>query len=189
VATQASVAYDPFGNITSFSNINPFEFQKQWLDSESDMYFLRARSYDPALGRFISKDPVKGPLAQPQSLNPYQYAYNNPVNLSDPSGKQVAQILQACANSAVNAVNLAKSLASQQQMQEEGKIIAGPGVKRVFDNAIYIAQEYGGQALDWVKKVSNSTYVASDGTKFQTRWVENLTTGEKVLYKTKFLPQ
>lgn len=50
------------------------------------MYFLRARYYDPKTGRFISRDPVKGPLAQPQTLNPYSYAINNPIIYSDPSG-------------------------------------------------------------------------------------------------------
>ncbi len=63
------------------------------MNPESNLYFLRARYYDPTTGRFISKDPVKGILTNLQSLNPYQYAYNNPVNLSDPSGKFVPVLL------------------------------------------------------------------------------------------------
>ena len=54
------------------------------------MYFMRARYYDPATGRFISRDPVEGAQTMPQSQNPYAYAMNNPINLSDPSGEQVA---------------------------------------------------------------------------------------------------
>ena len=51
------------------------------------MYFLRARYYDPTTGRFISRDPIRGTLTNPQSQNGYNYANANPVNLSDPGGK------------------------------------------------------------------------------------------------------
>jgi RHS repeat-associated protein len=84
-----STEYDPFGNVTGTQGAltgNRYQFQTQQNDSESGMYYLRARYYDPATGRFISKDPVKGTLANPSSQNPYQYAYNNPINLGDPSG-------------------------------------------------------------------------------------------------------
>lgn len=66
-----------------------FQFSKEQNDSESNLYFLRARYYDPELGRFISKDPVKGHLNNPQSQNPYSYSLNNPINFSDPSGLDV----------------------------------------------------------------------------------------------------
>lgn len=85
---SSSANYDPFGNIRSSSGILPyFQFSKEQNDSESNLYFLRARYYDPSIGRFISKDPVKGVLTLPQSQNPYAYALNNPINLSDPSGE------------------------------------------------------------------------------------------------------
>lgn len=84
----SSSNYDPYGNVYAASGLTqPFQFQKQWQDSESNLLYLRARYYDPSTGRFMSKDPVSPVLVQPQSMNPYQYAYNNPVNLSDPSGK------------------------------------------------------------------------------------------------------
>jgi len=84
---KTSTNYDPFGNVRSSSgSLPPFQFQEQWKDEESKLYFLRARYYDPELGRFISRDPVKGPLTLPQSQNPYAYALNNPVIYSDPSG-------------------------------------------------------------------------------------------------------
>ncbi len=46
---------------------------------------LGARDYDPALGRFLSVDPVHD-LADPQQWNPYAYANNTPVTMSDPTG-------------------------------------------------------------------------------------------------------
>lgn len=46
---------------------------------------LGAREYDPTIGRFASVDPV-GDLTDPQQLNGYSYANNNPTTLSDPAG-------------------------------------------------------------------------------------------------------
>jgi hypothetical protein len=48
---------------------------------------MRARYYDPSTGRFISKDPIEGMLSNPQSQNGYSYAHDDPINLSDPSGR------------------------------------------------------------------------------------------------------
>jgi len=84
-----STEYDPFGNwraAVGQSNIHML-YQGQQLDNESSLYYLRARYYDPLIGRFISKDPVKGSLTNPQTQNPYAYSLNNPINLSDPSGE------------------------------------------------------------------------------------------------------
>lgn len=89
-----SFDYDPFGNLRSNTGtvVNNYRFSGEQLDPESGMVYLRARYYDPTIGRFISRDPVKGSLANPQSQNPYAYALNNPVILSDPSGEIVDTI-------------------------------------------------------------------------------------------------
>jgi hypothetical protein len=50
------------------------------------LLYLRARYYDPQLGRFLSRDPFPGLATIPQSLHPYAYVFNNPATLSDPSG-------------------------------------------------------------------------------------------------------
>jgi len=47
---------------------------------------LRARYYDPEIGRFITKDIFPGFAHKPWTLNRYAYVYNNPVNFDDPSG-------------------------------------------------------------------------------------------------------
>jgi RHS repeat-associated protein len=90
------------------------------------------------------------------------------------------------ANSAADASRLAKSLASQQQMWEPGLPIAGPGTKRPFRDALRVAAEYGGKPEDWVKMTSRS-YRAMDGTQFETHWVENMHTGVRVEFKTRFI--
>jgi RHS repeat-associated protein len=81
---------------------------------------------------------------------------------------------------------LLKSLASRHQMSEVGHVIAGEGSKSAFRNAATYARKYGGRAADWVKK-SSRTYTARDGTRFETHWVENLRTGQRIDFKTTLL--
>ena len=64
----------------------PFGFTGQQQDSESGLYYLRARYYSPTLGRFISRDPTFGSVTNPLSLNRFGYALDNPGLLVDPSG-------------------------------------------------------------------------------------------------------
>ncbi|MFJ1841402.1 polymorphic toxin-type HINT domain-containing protein [Streptomyces sp. NPDC088146] len=54
-------------------------------DTDTDLTHLGAREYDPVTGRFISVDPVMD-LQDPQQINGYTYANNNPVASSDPTG-------------------------------------------------------------------------------------------------------
>src|SRR5262249_27007698 len=44
-----------------------------------------ARMYDPVIGRFLSRDPLLIPRTA-RSTNPYAFAFNDPVNSSDPNG-------------------------------------------------------------------------------------------------------
>ncbi len=76
--------YDPYGNITASTGsvANPFLYAGQYLDSESGLYYLRARYYDPATAQFVTVDPM---VAQTQS--PYGYTAGDPVNAIDPSGQ------------------------------------------------------------------------------------------------------
>ncbi len=78
-----SYSYDVFGapRTTTGTTANDFRYTGQQRDGNANrgLYFLRARSYDPALGRFLQKDPL--PLG-----NRYAYAGNNAANVTDPSG-------------------------------------------------------------------------------------------------------
>ena len=81
--------YDAFGALrnTPTGVANDRRFTGEQYDAETAYTFLRARYYDPALGRFISKDPLGGSKKNPQTLNQYVYTTNNPVHKVDPSGK------------------------------------------------------------------------------------------------------
>jgi RHS repeat-associated protein len=57
------------------------------LDREAALYLAGSRYYDPALGRFIGLDMASGLGPDPQTLNPYAYARNNPLIYADPNGE------------------------------------------------------------------------------------------------------
>jgi RHS repeat-associated protein len=59
----------------------------QELDEETGLYFYQSRYYDPELGRFIQPDSTVPDEENPQALNRYSYAYNNPYVYTDPSGE------------------------------------------------------------------------------------------------------
>jgi RHS repeat-associated protein len=75
--------YDVWGAIRSSSGsvANQFDFTGEQADHNANrgLVYLRARFYDPALGRFLSRDPL--PLG-----NRYAYSGNNPTNFIDPLG-------------------------------------------------------------------------------------------------------
>src|SRR5438105_1754373 len=77
----ATYAYDPYGSLASSTGTitNPFRYSGQYQDTESGAYYLRARTYDPGTGQFISTDPA---IAITRA--PYGYVAGNPLNLSDP---------------------------------------------------------------------------------------------------------
>ncbi|GIJ48789.1 type IV secretion protein Rhs [Virgisporangium aliadipatigenens] len=79
--------FDPFGAPRGTSDPFPTElgFLGGTRDDATGLTHLGAREYDPASGRFTSVDPLLVPN-EPQQLNAYGYANNNPIAYSDPSG-------------------------------------------------------------------------------------------------------
>lgn len=58
---------------------NPFLYSGEYWDSTTNLQYLRARWYDPSVGRFINEDSYEGQIDNPLTLNLYTYVYNNPV--------------------------------------------------------------------------------------------------------------
>ena len=88
----ASYTYDPWGKILTstgdLANINPLRYRGYYYDTETGLYYLQSRYYDPEIGRFINADSYTttdstGIL----SANMYAYCENDPVNKTDPDGE------------------------------------------------------------------------------------------------------
>ena len=87
-STQNQYEYDIWGNpvLTIEASENAIRYAGEFLDSETGLYYLRARFYDPYLGRFTTEDSYWGEDENPLSLNLYTYCANDPVRYVDPSG-------------------------------------------------------------------------------------------------------
>ena len=76
-------SYDAWGDVVSEREevSNRFKFNGQQLDPITGQYYLRARYYNPVIGRFTQEDTYRG-----DGLNLYAYCGNNPVYYVDPTG-------------------------------------------------------------------------------------------------------
>ena len=92
--------YDAFGNqrdvpgYDADGDTNPFRYCGEYLDAETDTYYLRARNYNPSTGRFLTEDPAQA------RLNWYTYCNNNPIAFVDPLGLDAVLINKAIENPA-----------------------------------------------------------------------------------------
>jgi len=91
------VRYDPYGAIDLGADGNgqvpqTFGYRGELQDANTGLVNLRARTYNPATGQFLTRDPL-----EQQTGQAYAYAGNNPINNSDPTGQlyQTAQSADA----------------------------------------------------------------------------------------------
>ena len=92
----ASYSYDAWGKVTNSGNVvgqyNPIRYRGYYYDTETRLYYISSRYYDPEIGRWISPEPnvYNGDFDKGVSLigyNVYTYCANNPTNFSDPTGE------------------------------------------------------------------------------------------------------
>ncbi|HEX2935354.1 MAG TPA: RHS repeat-associated core domain-containing protein [Bacteroidales bacterium] len=89
--------YDSWGKLLNIGGslagtvgkINPFRYRGYYYDTETRLYYLSSRYYDPGVGRFINADDEDTLTATPSNLtdkNLYSYCDNNPIMRSDDDG-------------------------------------------------------------------------------------------------------
>jgi RHS repeat-associated protein len=129
---ETSVEYDAFGAVRTMtgSRYTPRQFTGEEADAVRLLY-LRARYYDFASGRFLSRDPFPLDAADTQTINRYVYAKNNPTNYVDPSGEYA--LLD---DLAFGAAGLLVGVAAQG--------VSDLLTRRPFDSKNYVAAAAGG---------------------------------------------
>lgn len=73
---SASADYDVFGTVRAGTDTGAFGFASEQTDAETGLSFLRARSYDPASGRFLPADTVQPNAPGTQGYNSYGWVRN-----------------------------------------------------------------------------------------------------------------
>ena len=98
--------YDAWGNITACEEKvhNRFKFNGQQYDPISQQYYLRARYYNPVIGRFTQEDSYNV-----DGLNLYVYCRNNPVSYVDPSGNICEKVANRIRQKLINGDPVSRS--------------------------------------------------------------------------------
>ena len=103
--------YDPWGEVWSvggtlsstLGTLNPLRYRGYVYDTETGLYYLNSRYYNPTWGRFINADNQLSTSSDLSGTNLFAYCGNNPVNRVDPTGEAWwhwvlgAAIVAACA--------------------------------------------------------------------------------------------
>ncbi|MEW6183575.1 MAG: PQQ-binding-like beta-propeller repeat protein [Bacillota bacterium] len=79
------------------STSTPFLFNGRdgVMTDANGLLYMRARYYNPEIGRFVSRDPVTGSIVNPKSIDAHSYCENDPVNGVDPSGEIIETVADA----------------------------------------------------------------------------------------------
>jgi RHS repeat-associated protein len=151
-------------------------FNAHYQDLESGLIYMKSRYYDPCLGRFISPDTIVPEPYNPQALNRYAYAFNNPISNLDPTGHApvvaaVAAVVTVAAKTAVvalgvvlsnakvigAALSIAGHLTKDPVMSAVGRILLGYSSEGILNataagttSASGVAAEMLGKGMNWV---------------------------------------
>ena len=111
-------------NLDNIAHLNPFRYRGYYYDTETDLYYLQSRYYDPDLGRFINADTIE--YLNPETingLNLYCYCMNNPIMYADPSGHSA--ILIGLIIGAVIGAAIGFGTAAYMDYQDDGQVFNG----------------------------------------------------------------
>jgi RHS repeat-associated protein len=86
VTVTFSSNYVPYGQNYGVTGREVFMYTGKPLDSATGLYYYGARYYDDSIGRFITQDSYGGRMTDPQSLDRYVYARDNPERYTDLDG-------------------------------------------------------------------------------------------------------
>ena len=113
--SYGSYTYDAWGNIIAQSGwlagINPIRYRGYYYDSETGLYYLQSRYYDPQVKRFINADDAQVSLVSDSFLskNAFAYCNNCPTIAADQNGQWLNVVIGAVVGGVAGLINQATS--------------------------------------------------------------------------------
>jgi RHS repeat-associated protein len=166
--------YDAFGNSFTKTGTTPnnYLYRGEQYDSDLGLYYLRARYYNSATGRFMSRDPYDGNQFGPKTLHKYLYTAGDPVNRIDPRGRLFEYVIESSAaipearlidiygcvaDAALTAVSLIldPNISTSTELGGGAAIIGcvtlAPGLSELAEegNLVVKRVQFVGKVLDW----------------------------------------
>ncbi|SFF40269.1 intein C-terminal splicing region/intein N-terminal splicing region/RHS repeat-associated core domain-containing protein [Paenibacillus algorifonticola] len=130
--------YDVFGSPTLTIELyeSTIRYSGEFYDAEVGLYYLRARYYDPYVGRFISEDTYRGRSDKPLSLNLYTYVLNNPLIFIDPTGHAETSLRELAGATGSTIVFDAQTKKTTVTLVDGYSVVFDPNQKDKNGNAI-----------------------------------------------------
>ncbi len=154
-AVSDTIDYDSFGNEIARTGTTNVEhlYRGEAFDPNVGFYYLRARWYQPAVGRFSSVDPWTGCVECPLSLNKYLYSDADPVNGFDPSGWMTLTELSTALNIQIRG-SLGSSQAYRIVFKKTGCLLVEAMTEQAITHGVYVFID-GITGLPYVGKTKN----------------------------------
>ena len=171
----AKYEYDAWGNVLTvtnsnnseitdpnhIANLNPFRYRSYYYDSESGLYYLMSRYYDPVTHRFLNADGYFQSGNGILDTNMNAYCRNNPIMNSDPTGNHPSDVI--CGNPTCPMCNLdrRKYLQTSKGIRNYNKY-HGTNYDYVDDNGQFKYYNVGEKIYQSFLTIINSLEVDAD---------------------------
>ncbi len=163
-ATTATYDYDSFGNILSKTGLtsNSVLYAGYQYDTETGLYYLNSRMYDPVIARFLQEDTYGGNPKDPLSLNRYTYCSNSPLVYYDPTGHVAFPLKIGSYNRVTHGIfKNANVKKIQKRLQNLGYLSKKSGT---------VTSKYNKATYNAVKKFQKRNGIKATGNVNKTTW-------------------
>ena len=166
----ASYVYDAWGNIKdtkgepTIREINPIRYRSYVYDTETGLYYLQSRYYDPLTGRFLNADDAEfiGKTGTALSGNIFAYCENNPISNTDENGHWLVRLFCGVAGAVVfgTVANIFCRIlgvsSTVRRWITAGFSLLGGILGAVFGPSLLA--KFAPKALSWIKSVEKAGY-------------------------------